>query len=886
MITSRHGSVARMLSASAAACALMLAASGGAGAQSSSREKAAAAPEASARAAKKEAAAPAARVPGLSPTVAPGVYAMATKGPPLLVIPAWDGLYGGVSYGPASIRATTSTVAHTVTNRTSTFGTVQTTTTITDTITNSSGSNWGALADIYLGYNFRLGSNVIAGLQVEGTIANDQAQLSATQASLANSTTVTTPPGTTTTSSTLSTVNFIDGLAERWAVSALGRLGWLVDPRDLIYVVGGYTYGGFEWSGRSFGLNGATVGAGWEHEIAPAWTFKAEYRYTQFEDKDLPRSSSSTSNQVQPGAVTATVVSNTTSAITDRVSGIALHALRFGITHYFGSGAPGSAPAVGAYAMATKAPPLLAMPWDGPYGGVSYGPASMRATTSTVSHSINNQTTTNPAGTVQASTSITDTISNSSGSNWGSQSDIYLGYNFRLGSNVIAGLQVEGTIADNQAQLSVTQASLANRTTVTTPPGTTTTQSTLTAVTFIDGLAERWAVSALARLGWLVDPRDLIYVIGGYTHGGFEWDGRTFGLNGATVGAGWEHEIAPTWTFKAEYRYTQFEDKDLPRSPSSTSNQTSVNAVGGVTTTVSNTTSAVTDRVSGVALHALRFGVTHYFGAGEPVVGAYAMVTKAPPPVTPPWTGVYGGVSFGLTSMHTSTASTSNDLFTNAQTFPGIAFTDVQTVNSVFNTRGHHGGAVADIFVGYNAALGANVIGGVQFERSLAHAATLGDGSFAQAFTLTDVTTPPGGAAGTTVVTGANAGTTTFSVQSRWMASALARLGWLVDPRDLVYVIGGWTYGGFTTGGRVFNLNGPAIGAGIEREVAPSWTVKAEYRYTHFQAKDVPLSQTQAQNATAGTATFALTDVFTETDRIAVNMHALRFGISHYFASR
>ena len=879
MITSRHGSVARALSASAAACALLLAASGGAGAQSSSPEKAAAAPEKSVRTAKKQA------VPAAA--VAPGAYAMATKGPPLPVImPAWGGLYGGVSFGPASIRAGTSTASRNVSNQTTTLldtGQVQTSLSITDTVSNGSGRNWGALSDVYLGYNFRLGGNVIAGVQAEGTIANAQAQLDVAQGQVSTRTTTFTPPGTTSSSTTLSASTFIDSLAQRWAASGLARLGVLVDPRDLIYVIGGYTYGGFEWGGRTFGLNGATIGGGWEREIAPGWTLKAEYRYTQFEDKDLPRSASSARTQATTGGFGPDItVSTTAFTATDRVSGIALHALRLGITHYFGSGAP----AVEAYAMAAKAPPLLAMPWDGPYGGVSDGPASIRATTSTVSRNVSNSTQRNPNGSITASTTITDTLINGSGSNWGSLSDIYLGYNFRLGGNVIAGLQVEGTIAEAQAQLSATQLQNSNSTRVTTPPGTTTTTSTQSAFSSIDGIAERWAVSALGRLGVLVDPRDLIYVIGGYTYGGFEWSGRTFGLNGATVGAGWEHEIAPGWTLKTEYRYTQFEDKDLPRSSGTTSTQTSINTIGGVTTTVTNSALTATDRVSGIALHALRFGITHYFASGAPAVGAYAMVTKAPPPAAPPWTGLYGGVSFGLTSMHTHTASTSNELFNQTAAVPGITETDVQPITTVFSTRGRHGGAVADIFVGYNVALGASVIAGAQLERSLAHASTQGDGIFGQAFTLTDVVTPPGGAAGTSLIAGTNTGTTTFAVQSRWMASALARLGWLVDPRDLVYVIGGWSYGGFTNFDRVFELNGPTIGAGIEREVAPSWTVKAEYRYTHFLARDVPFLSTSIANQTTGIQVVAATDVFNETDRIGVNLHAFRFGIAHYFASR
>jgi len=61
--------------------------------------------------------------------------------------------------------------------------------------------------------------------------------------------------------------------------------------------------------------------------------------------------------------------------------------------------------------------------------------------------------------------------------------------------------------------------------------------SNVTTSTFLDSLAERWAVSGLARLGIVVDPRDLIYVIGGLYLWRFEWGSRSFGLNGATVAA-------------------------------------------------------------------------------------------------------------------------------------------------------------------------------------------------------------------------------------------------------------------------------------------------------------------------------------------------------------
>ena len=88
------------------------------------------------------------------------------------------------------------------------------------------------------------------------------------------------------------------------------------------------------------------------------------------------------------------------------------------------------------------------------------------------------------------------------------------------------------------------------------------------------------------------------------------------------------------------------------------------------------------------------------------------------------------------------------------------------------------------------------------------------------------------------------------------------------------------------TFGRTFELNGPTVGAGFEREVAPAWTLRAEYRYTHFLPKDIPLASSTVETATSATATLVTIDVFNETDRIAVNTHAVRVGIAHYFGAR
>ena len=119
-------------------------------------------------------------------------------------------------------------------------------------------------------------------------------------------------------------------------VSVLGRGGVLIDPVDYVYLIGGWTYGRFEF-GQSFGLNGATIGAGWERRLAPGWTVRAEGRYTKFETKTLNSTfGSSTSSTTFNGAGVAdeTITSTNASTTADRVSAD-MWSVWFGIAHYF-----------------------------------------------------------------------------------------------------------------------------------------------------------------------------------------------------------------------------------------------------------------------------------------------------------------------------------------------------------------------------------------------------------------------------------------------------------------------------------------------------------------------------------------------------------------------
>ena len=72
----------------------------------------------------------------------------------------------------------------------------------------------------------------------------------------------------------------------------------------------------------------------------------------------------------------------------------------------------------------------------------------------------------------------------------------------------------------------------------------------------------------LARLGYLVTPSTLAYVLGGYSHQHFDLSTSIgFGLDwdsdGYVVGAGMETVLAGNWSLKGEYRYTEYSDEDF-----------------------------------------------------------------------------------------------------------------------------------------------------------------------------------------------------------------------------------------------------------------------------------------------------------------------------------
>jgi len=150
------------------------------------------------------------------------------------------------------------------------------------------------------------------------------------------------------------------------------------------------------------------------------------------------------------------------------------------------------------------------------------------------------------------------------------------------------------------------------------------------------------------------------------------------------VGAGWEHEVAPGWTLKGEYRFTKFETgicrrvEQLGRAPRQRSTPWGVGHHDG---TIPR---PPPDRVSGIDLHAFSIRLTHY---STRLLRAPTLVTRRAAPRRPPWTGLYGG-GVGRPHVHAHAHGVHAPSFFNRDEsrLPALVRPS-RTVNTAFNTR-------------------------------------------------------------------------------------------------------------------------------------------------------------------------------------------------------
>jgi len=216
-------------------------------------------------------------------TPAPEAYALVSKAPvaPRPEVPSWQGLYAGGAFGVGWMGARSrsqffDTSSDLFNDTDPTFPFTELFQSTSTTVAQGRGRSLGAFADLFLGYNFRLGSNVVGGVQVEGTLAHLPVRLRSSETGSQVTVATVLPGGTPTISTSTFTDTFEDELTGRWMVSVLGRLGVLATPNDLLYVIGGYTHARIDALTSNVGLHGGTIGLGGEHKVDPLWTLRAE----------------------------------------------------------------------------------------------------------------------------------------------------------------------------------------------------------------------------------------------------------------------------------------------------------------------------------------------------------------------------------------------------------------------------------------------------------------------------------------------------------------------------------------------------------------------------------------------------------------------------------
>ncbi|MFY9696654.1 MAG: outer membrane beta-barrel protein [Xanthobacteraceae bacterium] len=261
-----------------------------------------------------------------------------TASPMVPVAQSWTGLYVGAAGGFGWMHSN-ETLSDNSTSSSTTVSPGPTTSVITSTDTGTaslSAQKPGVMASLFLGYNHMLNDTWVIGGELDGTLANTGVSLNGSGTSTFTTTSLTTPPGgapAVTTSTGPSSA--IDELDNRWLISALARVGFLVDPGDLVYVLGGYTYGRFELEqATTFGMNGGTVGVGWERQIVGGWNLRAEYRYTRFASTTVNVGESSSTSGTSAGPTTTTTSSTLNDAF--HYSDVDMHSVWLGVSHSFG----------------------------------------------------------------------------------------------------------------------------------------------------------------------------------------------------------------------------------------------------------------------------------------------------------------------------------------------------------------------------------------------------------------------------------------------------------------------------------------------------------------------------------------------------------------------
>jgi opacity protein-like surface antigen len=416
-----------------------------------------------------------------------------------------------------------------------------------------------------------------------------------------------------------------------------------------------------------------------------------------------------------------------------------------------------------------------------------------------------------------------------------------VGINKQLGSFVF-GLELDGSWADIKGSRSSVFGG---------PAVGVTLESTLTSK--IDSLAtfagragiaaDRWFVFAKAGLSAVHEKHNafsnLTSIVGGAAVTQTTATSGSETRYAPMLGFGAEYALAGPWSLVAEYDYHHLGVRSV--------------RLTGTTSSLGVTAPVAGDSRIEQAIHVAKLGVNYRFGNVAPDP-SFAPVPAAP---GTSWTGAYigaqGGYGWGQTQWP--------DLFGAVPPSGNLP-------------RSDNSGWLAGGTVGVNAQSGRFVFG-VEGEILATGIKARFSGSDAVAF----------GAPGTVI-------NSAFSSKIDWLALASARAGFAVGDRLMLYGKGGLAIAeeqhiaaatqnipaiSVNVSGKAVHT-GVVVGAGGEYAFAPNWSVKAEYDYIKMFAQQVQLSGTAV-----GGPFGAGIQVINTADRIAQDLHLLKFGVNYHF---
>ena len=305
------------------------------------------------------------------------------------------------------------------------------------------------------------------------------------------------------------TLNRTSGLG--WAL--LARAGVLANPTTLLYMTGGYAGQNLHTDGAvaaggvaaSFSndqtVNGWTLGPGFETMLGRNWSGKLEYRYSQF-------------GRTTVGGGTVGLTPST-------------HAVRAGITYRFGG--------LGVASSDEETPPgPSVVNWTGIYAGAAAGGGM---------------------GFGRINAAAGGASNSFDGAGQGLLGGFFAGGDYQFSPQALVGVMGDFTWTSLQSAL-----------TINAPGGG---SASLSAAA-----NRQWSV--MGRIGYLPVPSTLLYAAAGFTQvnvhatasavlpgGAMPFASSDTTLNGFTVGPGIETVITGGWTTRLEYRFSQFEQKDL-----------------------------------------------------------------------------------------------------------------------------------------------------------------------------------------------------------------------------------------------------------------------------------------------------------------------------------